>query len=103
VTAIDQLMDVFGIIIFVSWLVALVGLFRLKRWARWVFLFSVLSGYAYMPFSGPTVAHGLASAADGIFAILSGVTLGLAFFTEALPPRLRAAPNGSTDKSQPIP
>ena len=32
-----------GLIVCVFWIVALVGLLRLKRWAAWLYLFSVLN------------------------------------------------------------
>jgi hypothetical protein len=87
-----------GALVFFSWVAALVGLLRLKRWAAWLFLFSLVSGYAYVALTGPTVAHGVASAIDGVSAVLSGMVLALAFFSNALRPDLRAepgaAPNG---------
>lgn len=81
-----------GAVVFCSWAAALVGLLCLKRWAAWLFLFSLVSGYAYVALTGPSVAHGLASAIDGVSAVLSGMVLALAFFTDALKPDLRAEP-----------
>jgi hypothetical protein len=81
-----------GALVFFSWAAALVGLLRLRRWAAWLFLISLVSGYAYMALTGPTVAHGVASAINGLSAVLSGMVLALAFFSEALKPDLRAEP-----------
>lgn len=81
-----------GAVIFLSWLAALAGLFCLQKWARSVFLFSVVAGYAYMTLNGPVVSDGITGAADGLFAVVSGVTLALAYFTNALDSRSQANP-----------
>jgi hypothetical protein len=91
------LFGIAGAVIFLSWLVALVGLFCLQKWARWICLFSVVAGYADMTLSGPVVSHEVTGAVDGPFAVLSSVTLALAFFTTALDPRPQAAPGISAD------
>ena len=74
-----------------------VGLVRLRRWAAWPFLVATVVAYALMPFLGPTVEHAATSAVNGAFSVLTGVTLGVAFFTDALKePRAQpgAAPTG---------
>jgi len=61
-----------------------IGLLLLKRWGAWIFLIALIAGSALMPFTGPTVAHPLADAIDELSLILSGLIIGLAFFTNAL-------------------
>jgi hypothetical protein len=78
-------------------LVGSIGLLFLKRWAAWLYLISLIIGYALFPFMGPTVEHALADAADDMAVLLSGLIIGLAFFSDALRVRIAepsAAPNG---------
>ena len=91
-SASGMLVNVLGAIVILSGAVASVGLFRLRRWAAWLYLFSVILGYALMPFSGPVVAHGLNGALSGAFGLVSGMVLALTFFTDTLNSRLRAEP-----------
>jgi hypothetical protein len=65
-------------------LVATVGFLLLQRWARWVYLAALASGYLVYPFSGPTVEHALADMADDLSLICCGFIIGLAFFSDAL-------------------
>jgi hypothetical protein len=76
--------NAFGAVVLVSWVVASVGLLRLRRWAAWAYLCSVISAYTLMPFCGPVGSHGVTGAINGVFDVLSGVTLALAFFTGVL-------------------
>lgn len=72
---------------FLSGIAASIGLLLLKRWAAWLFLLTTAVAYTLMAFLGPTVEHGVTSAVNGAFSVVTGVILGLAFFTDALPAR----------------
>jgi len=62
------------------YLVSSVGLFLLKNWARWLYLWTTVVFCFLYPFFGPTVEHGIADAVDEVTVILSGVIIGIAFF-----------------------
>ena len=86
----------FGLV-FISGIVASIGLLLLKRWAAWLFLYNAVLAYSLMACYGPTVEHGAASAVNGAFSVFTGLILGVAFFTDALNldrAKLGAVPNG---------
>jgi hypothetical protein len=95
--------NVLGATVIISGVVASIGLFRLRRWAGWLYMFSVVLGYALMPFSGPVVAHGLNGALSGAFSLVSGMVLALAFFTDALKSSLRVEPGAVPNDGSSIP
>jgi hypothetical protein len=66
-----------------------IGLMFLQRWARWSYLAFSAIACVIIPFLGPQVEHGLAGTFDMIGTTLSGVVLGLAFFTNAIPEKKR--------------
>jgi hypothetical protein len=70
-------------------IVSSIGLFLLKRWAAWLYLGTVIVGFLLYPLMGPTVEHALADAVDDIAVVLSGLIIGLAFFSDALKPKAR--------------
>lgn len=74
-----------GFLLLLFALAGSVGLLFLKRWGAWLYLLSLVIGYLLFPFFGPTVEHGLADAVDELTVMLSGLILGLAFFSDALP------------------
>ena len=69
---------------FVLSIVASVGLFMFKTWARWLYLFSYVIGFIGMVFLGPTVEHAFANMIADVSAVLSGIVIGIAFFSTAL-------------------
>lgn len=69
---------------FVVSVVAAIGLFLFKPWARWLYLLSFVVGYVCLAFLGPTVEHAIANAIADTSAIMSGVVVGIAFFSTAL-------------------
>jgi hypothetical protein len=75
-----------------SALVGSIGLLFLKRWGAWLYLISTIIGYALFPFTGPTVEHAVADAFDEVAILLSGLIIGLAFFSDALRVRKDEAP-----------
>lgn len=86
--------------------VSSIGIFFFARWARWLYLGSMAVSYAAAPLYGPTVEHVVADTFDHAETLLSGVVLGIAFFTDAIPredaPRKEQPPsNPRTDGSEP--
>jgi hypothetical protein len=83
------LTDVLGLLFWIGGLVLLfismVGLFFYQRWASWMMLVVLLVSSLQVLFS-PTVEPGLLSYLGGWADTLTGLILGLAFFTEALAP-----------------
>lgn len=81
------LADIFGLLFWGGGLglllVSMIGLFCFQRWAAWLMLFVLLVFSLQVIFS-PTVEPGLLSYLGGWTDILSGLILGLAFFTDAL-------------------
>lgn len=69
---------------FIMSLVGTVGLFLFKPWARWLYLLSYVIGYICLTFLGPTVEHAVANAIADTSALMSGVVVGIAFFSAAL-------------------
>ena len=63
--------------------VSMVGLFFYQRWAAWMFLGVILLFSLQVLFS-PTVEPGLLSYLGGWSDVLTGLVLGLAFFSDAL-------------------
>lgn len=61
-----------------------IGLLFLKRWAAWLYLTSLIVGFIIFPFTGPTVEHALADAVNEIAALINGLIVGLAFFSDAV-------------------
>jgi hypothetical protein len=66
-------------------LVSSFGLFFLKNWARWLYLWTTIASYIVLPYLGPTVEHGLVGAVDDLSVLLSGAILGIAFFGNVIP------------------
>jgi len=73
-----------GVVFFLAAVVSSLGLLFLQRWAAWLYLLSVIFGCLLSPFIGPVVEHGVADAVDEAAIVLSGLVLGLAFFSDAL-------------------
>lgn len=63
--------------------ISLAGLFFFQRWAAWLFLAVILLFSLQVLFS-PTVEPGLLSYLGGWSDVLTGLVLGLAFFTDVL-------------------
>lgn len=73
-----------GIIFVLAALIASAGLFFLQKWARWLYLAATFVAYAAMLFSGPSVEHAVAGTVGDLTVLISGVILGMAFFTDVL-------------------
>lgn len=82
-----RLADIAGLLFWLAGLVlvliSMVGLFFYQRWAAWMFLGVILLFSLQVLFS-PTVEPGLLSYLGGWSDVLTGLVLGLAFFTDAL-------------------
>jgi len=76
-----------AILLLIATLASSIGLLLLQRWARWSYLASVVLGCVITPFLGPTVEHSLTDTFDRIATTLSGLVIGIAFFSDAIPER----------------
>lgn len=81
------LTDVFGLLFWLAGLglvlISMAGLFFYQRWAAWMFL-GVILLFSLQVLFDPTVEPGLLSYLGGWSDVLTGLVLGLAFFTDAL-------------------
>ena len=82
-------------IFFIGFLTSSIGLFAGKKWARGVYLAAEILGSALALFLGPTVMHPIATVCENGASTVSGLILGLAFFTDALTPRLSVPPGAN--------
>jgi hypothetical protein len=80
---------------------ASVGLLFLQRWAAYLFLACVVSGVVASVFTGPSVEQGPEGAMYDVANVLSGLVLGLAFFTNALRPHGERVDSARPDSSAP--
>ena len=81
------LTDVAGLLFWLAGLglllISMAGLFFYQRWAAWMFL-GVILVFSLQVLFNPTVEPGLLSYLGGWSDVLTGLVLGLAFFTDAL-------------------
>jgi len=82
-----SLSDIFGLLFWASGLglvlISMAGLFFYQRWAAWMFL-GVILLFSLQVLFNPTVEPGLLSYLGGWSDVLTGLVLGLAFFSDAL-------------------
>ena len=77
-----------GALLFLAaFLTSSIGLFVFKRWARWLYLGDLIVACLLSIFGGPSVEPAGAAACGYAATVLSGVILGISFFTDALNPR----------------
>lgn len=74
----------FSISVLILSITASVGLFKLKMWARSLYLTTVLIGYLLTFFLGPTIEPAITSTISDLSDLLSGIIIGLAFFSNVL-------------------
>jgi uncharacterized membrane protein (DUF2068 family) len=84
VTPGELMLLVAGVALLGMMLVSSVGLLCLQRWAAWLYLATVVTGTLFVALMGPTVEHGVTGAVDDLASVVSGVVVGLAFFSTAL-------------------
>ena len=70
-----------GLAIFCAYVVASIGLFFFRNWARWLFVFLALSGPVYAALSGMVVQTPFEALLGGLVGILDGAILALAFLS----------------------
>ncbi len=80
-----------GLVLFIVWIVALVGLYRFRRYARPLFVASNLGGLAVVPWFGPYVDLGWGEAVYQLSFILNGIILAAAYWSP-LAERFQATP-----------
>ena len=69
----------------ITWVASMVGLFLFQKWAAWLYLAITVIGSVFMLLE-PTVESGVAAFFTYLEAHVSGVILGVAFFSNALEP-----------------
>lgn len=79
--------NILGIVCLVALFVASVGLFRLRWWGAWLYVGCAVMFFPLSFFYGPTVEHAMAYSLNELDIILSGITIGIIFFSDALPKR----------------
>lgn len=87
-----------GVVVFALLVVlfaASAGLFFFKRRARWVYLATVFIFHVISIFIGPVVEHALPAAVNDFTIVLSGVIIGMVFFSDVLKPAGQPAPAAS--------
>jgi len=82
-----SLSDILGLLFWATGLglvlISMAGLFFYQRWAAWMFLGVILT-FSLQVLFNPTVEPGLLSYLGGWSDVLTGLVLGLAFFSDAL-------------------
>lgn len=82
--------DLLALVLFIPallcWLAGSVGLLFLKRWAAWLYLGAAVVLHLLSCLLGPTVEHAVTMLYFNVSLVLSGLVLGLAFFSPALHP-----------------
>ncbi|MFT7389141.1 MAG: hypothetical protein ACI8VC_002406 [Candidatus Endobugula sp.] len=72
-----------GIPVLLAYIVSVVGLLLTKVWAKNLYLFVSMAGYALAPFLGPTVEHAMSATIYDLGTLTGGVVLALLFFTRS--------------------
>ena len=82
-----EVADIFGLLFWGAgiflFLVSMVGLFCYQRWAAWL-MAVVIAVFSVQLLFSPTVEPGILSLLGSLSDVLTGLVLGLAFFTDAL-------------------
>lgn len=76
------------LVLFPVYVAAAIGLFLLKNWARWTYVFCLLLLYPLTAFLGPVVEHGVVSVLDELVVLCQGLIVGIAFFSNAIDDRV---------------
>ena len=74
------------------WIGSVVGLLKMKRWGAWLYLLGIVVGLPLYFLSGFEIFHPLEQVVGDINNIVSGLILGLAFFSDAIPKKPSALP-----------
>ena len=99
ITTVDLVVLWGGIPVLLVYGVAVVGLLYTRIWAKNVYAFSALAGYALRPFIGPTVEHAISATVYDLATLLTGVILALLFFTNSAFNKAFNSPSAGTAKS----
>jgi hypothetical protein len=63
-------------------LVASICLFLLQKWARWLYLGTLVAGYVFVALTGPEVEHAYTHVLGDLTVLASGVVLAISFCTK---------------------
>jgi len=78
----DAILFVFILILSLVLVIAWVGLWLLKHWARVVYTTAIVLGVVATFFVGPVVSPALAAAFSGVSDLAGGIILGIIWFSE---------------------
>ena len=81
ITSAETILLVFAIPIVLAHLVSIVGIIFVKTWAKKIYVYSILGLLLIIPFTGPYVAHAVASTIGTLTSIIDGIIIGLLFFS----------------------
>ncbi len=73
-----------GILILISTIATTIGLFLFQRWARPFYLVTTLASFGIILLAGPSVEHAVSETLGELAVLVSGVILGMIYFTNAL-------------------
>jgi len=65
-------------------LTSFIGLFFLKKWAKWGYIGTTVIMIVLSPFAGPTVEHGLVSTLHSLEFICAGFIFAMLFLTDVI-------------------
>lgn len=83
-TTVELIIIIASLVMLLTYLVSSIGLLLLNRWGAWLFLISLIIEYIYSPFTGPIVDHAITNTFSELSDLLSGLIIGLAFFSNSL-------------------
>lgn len=68
-----------------AWIASIIGLLKLKRWGSWLYLCTIFLGLPIYFTTGFDVTHPIEQVNFNICGMLTGIIIGLAFFSNAIP------------------
>ena len=74
------------------YIASIVGLLMLKRWGAWLYLLGIVVLSPAYFLTSFEIVHPLTQMTEGIGGIVTGIVLGLAFFSDAIPKKPSALP-----------
>ncbi len=82
ITLSEWLLLILGVPLIIIMLVASVGLFLLRRWGAWLYAITTFLSIGIMTLGGPSVEHPIAAAFFETATVLSGIVIGISFFSD---------------------
>jgi uncharacterized membrane protein len=91
-TPADLAVAIGGILIVAMTVVATIGLFLFQRWARPLYLVTTLASFGVVLLAGASVEHAVSETLGELAVLVSGVILGIIYFTNSLEPQRSDSP-----------